>query len=139
MDKLRSLGPVKVDHHMQSFRTDTRMKDMLRSRDISEQQAASSTSTRNRLRAGSLFDLLEERKFAKSREEVVSMAEKYDVDKNVLERVALTVNSPSVVEGSLRKVVGEDGEERETVQATWTDPIYAQNKDSRLYPHNAIP
>jgi hypothetical protein len=91
------------------------MRNMLRSQQISEQQASSSTSTHNRVLAGELVDLFEERKFAKSRQDAERVAQKYGVDVEVLESVAKNVTSPSILEGSRRTIVDEDGEERVTM------------------------
>lgn len=113
---------------------------MLQSQQLSEKQASSSTSTRNRILAGNMVDVLEERKFIATRKELERLAEKNDLDVDVLESVAQCVSSPSILEGSRRTVVDEDGEERVTMlvstqlhfpselqpnelskQATWVD------------------
>lgn len=91
------------------------VKDMLHSRDISEQQASSSAQTRNRVLAGSLYQLLEERKNVRSRDELTSLANSYGMDETVLERLAQTINSPSIAEETRRMVTNDAGEERMTV------------------------
>lgn len=96
------------------------MKNMLHSRDISEQQASSSTQTRNRILAGSLHQLLEDRKNVHSRAEFASLANSYGMDGSVLERLARTINTPSVAEDTRRMVTSETGEERMTVLVRFT-------------------
>ncbi|THH03853.1 hypothetical protein EW145_g5955 [Phellinidium pouzarii] len=118
MQKLSQLGPVHVDHHMV---TDTHMKNILRSRDVSEQQASSHTPTRNRMLAGMLFDLLEQRKSVRSKDELSKLADRYDIDLDVMERLAAFTNTPSIVEGSRRKLLEDDGQERFTMLAGWED------------------
>lgn len=85
---------------------------MLHSRDISEQQASSSTQTQNRILAGSLYQLLEDRKNVQSRAELANLAKSYGIDESVLEGLTRTINSPSVAEDSRRVVTDEAGEER---------------------------
>ena len=48
-------------------------------------------------------------------EELRKLAARHNVDAEVLERLARVVNTPSEVEGSRRKVVDEEGQERWTV------------------------
>ena len=92
------------------------MGNILRSQQLSEQQASSSTSTRNRIVAASMIDALEERKYAMSQQDLGSIAKKYDLDVDTLENVARTVMSPSILEGSRRTIVDEkNGEERVTM------------------------
>ena len=91
------------------------MKRVLHSRDISEQQASSHSSTKNRMTAGMLFDLLEQRRSITSRSELSSLVGRYDIEPAVLERVATIVNTPSVAEGSRRKILEDDGRERWTM------------------------
>ncbi|KLO10687.1 hypothetical protein SCHPADRAFT_505208 [Schizopora paradoxa] len=121
MQKLNQLGPVKVDHNMTAVKTGAHVKDMLHSRDISEQQASSSAQTRNKVLAGSLHQLLEERKNVRSRDELTSLANSYGMDETVLERLAQTINTPSIAEETRRMVTNESGEERMTVMAKWVE------------------
>jgi len=121
MQKLHQLGPVKVDHNMSAVKTGVHMKNMLHSRDVSEQQASSSTPTRNRILAGSLYQLLEDRKNVQSRAELASLASSYGVDESILERLTRTVNTPSIAEDTRRMVTNEAGEERMAVLAKWVE------------------
>ncbi len=91
------------------------MRNMLHSRDVSEQQASSSTPTRNRILAGSLYQLLEDRKNVQSRAELASLASSYGVDESILERLTRTVNTPTIAEDTRRMVTKEAGEERMAV------------------------
>lgn len=62
--------------------------------------------------AGTLYELLEERKLVRTREELEKLASRYEIDVGKLESVARFVNSPSVDEGSVRKEVDRDGVEQ---------------------------
>lgn len=90
------------------------MQRLLSSQNISEQQASAHAMTRNRLTSGMLYNLLNERKSLASKDELLKLAQKYDIDVDVLERVATYANIPSVLKGSERKVVEDDGQERVT-------------------------
>jgi len=126
MAKLNRLGPVKVDHHMQTISTDTNVKNMLRSRDISEEQASSTSATPNRLLAKSLMNVLEERKWLKSREDCIALAGQFGIDVQTLETLSRTVNSPSVAEGSVQRLQSDGGEERTTMLAVWKEPRFSR-------------
>lgn len=95
------------------------MQRILASRNISEAQAASHAPPPNRLLASALFSALEERKHLSSSERtpeaLKKLAARYNVDAEVLERLSRSVNTPSEVEGSRKKVVDEEGQERYTV------------------------
>ncbi|KAL5533310.1 hypothetical protein ACEPAF_5086 [Sanghuangporus sanghuang] len=124
LEKLKHLGPVKVDHHMSPvFPTNTHMKHVLQSRQTSEEEAASYTPPRNRLRASELFSVLEARKTSHSPNQLQEVARQYNVDLDVLERLARFVNTPSIIEESRRKVIDEEGKERFTVLVAWEDPL----------------
>lgn len=90
------------------------MQSLLRSRELSEQQASSSKSTHNRLRAGSLAELLHDYRSDRSPARLQATADKYNVDKAVLERLVSVINNPSHNQGSVERTVGEDGQERIT-------------------------
>ena len=49
------------------------------------------------------------------------LASRHNIDAEVLERLARVVNTPSEVEGSRRKVVDEEGQERFTVLVSMVD------------------
>lgn len=85
---------------------------MLKIQQDSEMDANAGSSTRNRLLAPSLIDLLDERKAVTSPQELDRLAAKYNMDPSVLESLARFVNSPSADETTVRKVVDEDGAER---------------------------
>ncbi|KAH9834069.1 uncharacterized protein C8Q71DRAFT_687408, partial [Rhodofomes roseus] len=113
MAMLSKLGPVKVDHHMQTVRPGAdQVQRVFQARQRSEEDARSLTPTRNRMLAGTLYELLEERKSASTREELEKLASRYEIDVDKLESVARFVNSPSVDEGSVRKEVDRDGVEQ---------------------------
>ncbi|TFY61714.1 hypothetical protein EVJ58_g4339 [Rhodofomes roseus] len=124
MAMLSKLGPVKVDHHMQTVRPAQQGADQVQrvfqARQRSEEDARSLTPTRNRMLAGTLYELLEERKSASTREELEKLASRYEIDVDKLESVARFVNSPSVDEGSVRKEVDRDGVEQVKMKVRWS-------------------
>jgi hypothetical protein len=89
---------------------------MYRARHVAEQQAASARPVRNRLEAGTLSTLLDDHKYVTSRSDLEQLAARYTIDVAVLERLARFVNSPSIGEGTVVRTVGEDGQERITMQ-----------------------
>ncbi|KZT72278.1 hypothetical protein DAEQUDRAFT_664501 [Daedalea quercina L-15889] len=113
MAMLSKLGPVKVDHHMQTVRPAAdQAQRVFQARQRSEEDARSLAPTRNKMLAGTLYALLEERKLVTTREELEKLASRYEIDVDKLESVARFVNSPSVDEGSVRKEVDKDGVEQ---------------------------
>ncbi|KAG1756301.1 uncharacterized protein EDB91DRAFT_1241387 [Suillus paluster] len=122
MSKLSQLGPVRVDHHMQSVRPADSVQQMYRSRLQSEVEASPSHSTRNRLVAASLSDLLESRKTIKSQAELQALAERYHIDVAKLAELARFINAPSVDESTIVKSSNQDGEETLTMMVHWVDP-----------------
>ena len=91
---------------------------MFQTRIRSEDQARSSRPTPNHLLAQSLVDLLEERKYSKSKKELESLAHKYSIDLEKLERLARHVNSTSVDQTSVERWVGRDGNENVSVMVS---------------------
>ena len=67
--------------------------------------------TRNRLRAATLSELLDARKGAPTTLDLKTLAEKYGIDKQKIEKLATFVNTPSVDGGSMTRTVGKDGDE----------------------------
>ena len=68
------------------------MQSILRAQKLSEDQASSYGPTRNRLVAGALADLLGERNKLTSKDQLTRLASQYDMDVEVLEKIAETVN-----------------------------------------------
>lgn len=133
MANLSKLGQVRVDHHMQTVRPDAeRIQGVFQTRLRSEVEASSARSTHNKLVAGSLQDLLQERKSLTSRDELHKLAQRYDVDPDKLESIARFVNSPSIDEGSIKRTIGEDGAETVTMKAIWVDPSLRQPPSAQL-------
>ncbi|THH09483.1 hypothetical protein EW146_g8673, partial [Bondarzewia mesenterica] len=108
---LRRLGPVRVDHHMQTIRTADDVNRAYRSRVESETAASSSRVPHNRLLVDSLTDLLEERKLVTTQGELEELARRYGIDVDKLESLARFVNTPSVKEGSVVRVIEDNGDE----------------------------
>ena len=94
------------------------MRNMLQSRVVSEQQANSSTPTQNRILAGGLHQLLEDRKFVKTRAELAKLANRYDMDLDLVERLAQRFKTPTMDEESRRMVTNDKGEERMIVMVS---------------------
>lgn len=91
------------------------MRHILQTQEASEQQATSRVPPKNRILAGELFEILERRKTARSVEEIHQIAMQYNLDPEALDRLTRVVNTPSVIPGTRRKAVGENGEERDTM------------------------
>ncbi|KAG2146903.1 uncharacterized protein EDB93DRAFT_1250693 [Suillus bovinus] len=143
MSKLSQLGPVRVDHHMRSVRTVRHpssteyrtyqvldssqaesVQQMHRSRLQSEVEALPLHSTRNRLLASSLSELLESRKTVKSQAELQALAEQYHIDVTKLDELAKFVNTPSIDESTIVRSTNQEGEETLTMMARWVDPKF---------------
>ncbi|KAI0303364.1 hypothetical protein B0F90DRAFT_1710466 [Multifurca ochricompacta] len=143
---LTRLGPVRVDHHMQTVKTQAHVKELFQSRFRAENEASSSRTPRNRLHVSSLVALLEERQkdtitatataAAAIRDE--ELAEKYGMDVERVERLVRTVNVPRVREGggvgatAARRYIrdAESGKEVMIQEVVWREP--ADLKDLEL-------
>ena len=90
-------------------------QEMFQTRIRSEDEARSSRQTPNRLVAPQLVEQLEEPKYASSRKEIEDLAKKYSIDVEKLERLARHVNSVSADRDTVRRWVGEDGNENVTM------------------------
>ncbi|KAF8061530.1 hypothetical protein FPV67DRAFT_283858 [Lyophyllum atratum] len=119
---LTRLGPVRVDHHMQTIRPATEVGQLFKSRTESELEAASPVPIRNRLHAATLSELLDKRKSAKSAQDVERLAEQYNIDVAKLEKLARFVNTPSIQSGTAVRIVEKDGEESLMTEAVWIEP-----------------
>ncbi|KAG5644989.1 hypothetical protein DXG03_007266 [Asterophora parasitica] len=121
---LSRLGPVRVDHHMQSIHPKTTETSRLfQSRTESEHEASSPLPVHNRLHAATLSELLDKRKGAKSVQDVERLANEYGIDASKLENLARFVTSPSVQSGSAVRTVEKDGEESVVMKAVWIEPL----------------
>lgn len=76
----------------------------------SEVEANPSHSTRNRILSSTLSNLLDARK-SLSKTDIEAIENHYGVDAAKLESLARFVNTPSIDEGSRRKMVDENGAE----------------------------
>ncbi|KAI0049673.1 hypothetical protein FA95DRAFT_1588093 [Auriscalpium vulgare] len=130
---LSRLGPVRVDHHMQTVRTqEADVSRLFNSRAQAEQDAAGANTPRNRLWGYALDQLLEERQSVGTREEQSQLAERYGMDAAKLESLARYVNTPSIPEGSIVRVIGKDGEEKITMTASWKEPSFVNDPSLRV-------
>jgi crotonobetainyl-CoA:carnitine CoA-transferase CaiB-like acyl-CoA transferase len=89
---------------------------MFESRSKSEMEAASAQPIHNRLHAMALSELLDKRKSAKTREDVVRLAKEYGIDVGKLESLTRFVSSPSVEGGSAVRIVDKEGNESLTMK-----------------------
>jgi len=125
MEKLNQLGPVRVDHHMQTVRAASDTRNMYQSRMRSEAEASSLQSTKNRLLASSLTELLEARKSITNSAELETLAKRYHIDAAKLGQISV-VNTPSVDERSVVRTTDKHGEESLTMMAHWIDPVLSR-------------
>ncbi|KAF7978092.1 hypothetical protein HWV62_1488 [Athelia sp. TMB] len=123
LSKLSQLGPVRVDHHMQSYRLDSQAGRMYQSVVQSEAEADPSNTTRNRILSATLTELLNERKMA-TRKDVETLASNYGIDVAKLDSLARFVNTPSMGEGTRSVIKHGNGEETITHTAVWEEPSY---------------
>ncbi|CAE6392491.1 unnamed protein product [Rhizoctonia solani] len=126
MSKLSQLGQVQVPNPQLGQRLSPqsdRSLNMIRAREESEQMAASNTMPTNRVLALSLSDLLDARKTAKSTQEIDEIAKSYGVNAQTLQSVSRFVNTPSVDPKNVTRIVGNDGEEKTTMTASWSEPL----------------
>ncbi|KAF5387107.1 hypothetical protein D9615_001863 [Tricholomella constricta] len=120
---LNRLGPVRVDHHMQTIRPKTtETKQLFKSRLESEHEASSLLPVHNRLHAASLSELLDKQKAARSAQDVERLAKQYGIDVAKLENLTRFVTSPSVQGGTAVRTVEKDGEESVMMMAVWIKP-----------------
>ncbi|KAF9476596.1 hypothetical protein BDN70DRAFT_159988 [Pholiota conissans] len=118
LSNLSRLGPVRVDHHMQSDSNNTTR--LFESRAKSEQ--AASVPTKNQLYAFVLSDLLDRRKAVRSRQELEKLANEFNIDVAKLESLARFVNSPSIDKATIRPIAGKSEEDGFMVEAVWIEP-----------------
>jgi hypothetical protein len=83
------------------------MLDILQQRKKIDEDAADSP-TPNRLSSQALSDLLDDRKSAKTREELDAFAREYRMDPEVLEQLGRKINSVSIKTIKSAKKDGED-------------------------------
>ncbi|KAL0947114.1 hypothetical protein HGRIS_013249 [Hohenbuehelia grisea] len=121
---LSRLGPVRVDHHMQSVHPVPDATRMLNSRKQFEQEldASQGIPPRNRLPAYALSELLDARKSAISQAAINDLAVKYNIDPEKLELLGRTVNSPSVDPSTTVKSVDKEENESVSMTAVWVEP-----------------
>lgn len=124
---LNRLGPVRVDHGMggQAAKAQNAQRDevvrLFQSRAASEDEASSLRPARNHLYAGSLHELLNARKSARTKQELEQLAKRYNIDFDKMETLARVVNSPSVDSRQNVKSVDKNGDETITMTAVWVN------------------
>jgi len=124
---LNRLGPVRVDHHMQTVRTQASFTELFQSRARAEDQATSMRIPRNHLLVSSLVALLEERQKqvpGSGDAALRQLAEKYAMDVERLESLARSVNVPRVREGGVRHIRdAQSGEETVISEVAWKESV----------------
>ncbi|KZS99012.1 hypothetical protein SISNIDRAFT_480599 [Sistotremastrum niveocremeum HHB9708] len=122
LSNLSRLGAVYVPPKELSTRPSEQRTRSFLTRKESEQEAVSGVPIRNRLQARVLAELLNERKSVTSHAELLALAERYSMDADVLERLSVYVNTPSVSENQTIRLVGKDGDDRILMKAIWREP-----------------
>ncbi|EGO18621.1 hypothetical protein SERLADRAFT_375029 [Serpula lacrymans var. lacrymans S7.9] len=128
MSNLQRLGPVPVDHHMQTIRTADHFKHMYQTRAQSEAEASSSNSVQNRMLGSTLSDLLDARTAASSQKELDALADKYNIDMEKFTELSRYVNSPSIDEDTIVVSTDGDGEEVRSMTAIWRGPNFGDTR-----------
>jgi len=131
LSNLNRLGQVNIRSAAGTTSVANEVSEIYRARGIAEQQATSAKPVRNRLGAVSLSSLLDDRKFVTSQSDLAQLAARYTVDISVLESLARFVNTPSIGEGTVVRTVGDDGQEKITMQAVWTEPTVKDRAPAR--------
>ena len=108
---------------MDAFKAAASAQHIHQTRLRSEEEARSPRSTRNRLVAESLLELLEERKYAATQKDLAILVNKHGMDLEKLERLARHVNSVSVSQDSVKRWVNEDGNENVTMLVSSLPPF----------------
>ncbi|KAF8163010.1 hypothetical protein B0H34DRAFT_794760 [Crassisporium funariophilum] len=125
---LNRLGPVRVDHHMQTVRPEhSNTTRLFESRNESESQASSSQPVQNHLYSSALSELLDRRKSASTTQDLERLSKEFGLDLGDLERLARFVNSPSVSSSTIRPV-GEKEDQGFTITAAWIEPVSPEHR-----------
>ena len=82
------------------------MLGIMKKRTLDDEQAL--TPTRNKLSAGALNNLLDERKSITTRADLEKLSKSYNMDLELLERLRLTFNSPSISETRSKDMEKDD-------------------------------
>lgn len=93
-------------------------KHVYESRLQSELEARSLHPSRNRLHAASLSDLLEDRKLARSAEDLEKLGSRYEIDVEKIKSLARYVNTPEADPNSVKRVLKQDGSEVTTMKVS---------------------
>jgi len=117
LSNLSRLGPVRVDHHMQTVRPEaSNTTHLFESRSKSE-LSSSIKPTKNMVYVSILSDLLDKRKAIHSKQDIEALSKEFGVEIETLDRLTRFVNSPSIDSSSIRK--SEEGFVATTV---WIEP-----------------
>lgn len=96
---------------------------MFNSRTQSENEAAASTPTPNRVQAPKLSQLLDERKSTRSARDMEFLAQRFGIDLEKLDAIAKFLSTPSVHEKSTIRVAGKEGEETQIMKVSYAAAI----------------
>ncbi|KAF4615263.1 hypothetical protein D9613_002799 [Agrocybe pediades] len=122
LSNLSSLGPVRVDHHMQTIRPEAQNTARLFESRAKSEASSSSGLPKEKVYAFVLSDLLDKRKAVKSSAELGKLCEEYGFEASRLESLARFVSSPSIDKSTIRPAAGKSEEEGFLVTAVWMQP-----------------
>jgi len=118
---LSRLGPVRVDHPMETPRPDLLTSLLFESRAKPEFEASSPHLPKNHLYSSTFTELLNQRKSAHTQKDIEKLSKEFDIESNVLQNLARFVTSPSVI-GTAIHSTSKDGE-GPTTTAVWIEPL----------------
>ncbi|KAF9562143.1 hypothetical protein CPC08DRAFT_706869 [Agrocybe pediades] len=122
LSNLSSLGPVRVDHHMQTIRPEAQNTARLFESRAKSEASSSSGLPKEKVYAFVLSDLLDKCKAVKSSAELGKLCEEYGFEASRLESLARFVSSPSIDKSTIRPAAGKSEEEGFLVTAVWMEP-----------------
>ncbi|KAF8803567.1 hypothetical protein BYT27DRAFT_7340795 [Phlegmacium glaucopus] len=109
---LSRLGPVRVNHSMETIRPDpmgSTTSRLFESRAKPEFEASSPHLAKNHLYSSTLTELLNQRKSTHTQKDLEKLSMEFGIEVDKLERLARYVTSPSVISTAIHSV-GKDGE-----------------------------
>jgi len=124
LENLSRLGPVRINHSMETPRLDpigSTTNRLFESRAKPEFEASSSQLPKNHLYSSTLTELFNQRKSAHTQKDLAKLSMAFGIEPDKLESLARFVTSPSVI-GTAPHFIGEDGEGSVTT-AVWIEPL----------------
>jgi len=121
---LSRLGPVRVNHSMETTRPDpmgSTTNRLFESRAKPEFEASSPHLPKNYLYSSTLTELLNQRKSAHTQKDLEKLSKEFGIELDKVESLVRFVTSPSVI-GKAIHSVGKDGEGSMST-AVWVEPV----------------